>query len=102
MLATYHVFITFALFPAITADYFCNKSVGSNYGWIFTAYGVAGPLLAGYFKDSAQGSLQPDVWMMPFIIAGVVCLMGALIMSFAKRPGVGKKKWVKEAVVEPA
>ena len=112
MLATYHVFISFgmvygfifaaaligfnyggsfALFPAITADYFGNKSVGSNYGWVFTAYGVAGlagPLLAGYFKDTAEGSLQPSVWMTPFIIAGVVCLMGALLMSFAKRPAL--------------
>ncbi len=110
MLITYHVFInfgfvygfiiaaaligfnyggSFALFPAITADYFGNKSVGSNYGWMFTAYGVAGlagPLLAGYFKDAAQGASQPAVWMTPFIIAGGVCLLGAVIMAFTTRP----------------
>jgi OFA family oxalate/formate antiporter-like MFS transporter len=110
MLATYHVFISFgmvygfivaaaligfnyggsfALFPAITADYFGNKSVGSNYGWMFTAYGVAGlagPLLAGYFKDTAQGAADPGVWMTPFVVAGVVCLLGAFVMSMAKRP----------------
>jgi len=79
----------FALFPAITADYFGNKNVGSNYGWMFTAYGIAGlagPLLAGYFKDAAQGSAEPVVWMAPFIIAGAVCLLGAVIISFAARP----------------
>jgi OFA family oxalate/formate antiporter-like MFS transporter len=110
MLMTYHVFISFglvygfivaaaligfnyggsfALFPAITADYFGNKNVGSNYGWMFTAYGVAGlagPLLAGYFKDAAQGAAQPAVWMTPFIIAGAVCLLGAVVMAFTKRP----------------
>ena len=110
MLMTYHVFISFglvygfvvaaaligfnyggsfALFPAITADYFGNRNVGSNYGWMFTAYGVAGlagPLLAGYFKDAAQGGDQPSVWMTPFIIAGVVCLLGAVIMAFTTRP----------------
>jgi len=110
MLMTYHVFISFglvygfivaaaligfnyggsfALFPAITADYFGNKNVGSNYGWMFTAYGVAGlagPLLAGYFKDAAQGASQPAVWMTPFIIAGGVCLLGAVIMAFTNRP----------------
>ena len=110
MLMTYHVFISlgsvygfivvaaligfnyggsFALFPAITADYFGNKSVGSNYGWMFTAYGVAGlagPLLAGYFKDSAEGMAQPSVWMAPFIIAGVVCLLAAVVMAFMTRP----------------
>lgn len=110
MLAAYHVFITFgvvhgfivaaaligfnyggsfALFPAITADYFGNRNVGSNYGWIFTAYGVAGlagPLLAGYFKDAAQGAVDPGVWMTPFIVAGSVCLLGAVIMSTIRRP----------------
>ena len=110
MLITNHVFISYglaygiivvaamigfnyggsiALFPAITADYFGNKNVGSNYGWMFTAYGVAGlagPLLAGSFKDAAQGSAQPDVWMTPFIIAGGVCLLGAVIMAFTTRP----------------
>ncbi len=110
MLMTYHVFISFgfvngfivaaaligfnyggsfALFPAITADYFGNKNVGSNYGWMFTAYGVAGlagPLLAGYFKDAAQGASQPAVWMTPFIIAGGVCLLGSVIMAFTTRP----------------
>jgi MFS family permease len=110
MLATYHVFVTFgatggfifvaaligfnyggsfALFPAITADYFGDRNVGSNYGWMFTAYGVAGlagPLLAGYFKDSARGATDPSAWMTPFIIAGGVCLLGALIASFATRP----------------
>jgi MFS family permease len=112
MLATYHMFISFgmvngfifaaaligfnyggsfALFPAITADYFGNKNVGSNYGWMFTAYGVAGlagPLLAGYFKDAAQGAIDPRVWMAPFIIAGVVCLLGAGIMLAIRRPKV--------------
>ena len=110
MLMTYHVFISFgmvygfifaaaligfnyggafALFPAITADYFGNKNVGSNYGWMFTAYGIAGlagPLLAGHFKDAAQGAAQSSVWMTPFIIAGVVCLLGAVVMTFATRP----------------
>ncbi len=121
MLMTYHVFITygmvfgfisaaaligfnyggsFALFPAITADYFGNKNVGSNYGWMFTAYGIAGlagPLLAGYFKDSSQGASDPAVWMAPFMIAGVVCLLGAIIMFLttpprhvAVRAGTGK------------
>ena len=116
MLLTYHVFISlgmvhgfifaagligfnyggaFALFPAITADYFGNKNVGSNYGWMFTAYGIAGlagPLLAGYFKDAAQGAAQPSVWMTPFIIAGAVCLLGALVMTVTTRPHIDKRR----------
>jgi len=56
---------------------------------MFTAYGVAGlagPLLASYFKDTAQGAAHPGVWMTPFIIAGAVCLLGAVIMSLTRRP----------------
>jgi MFS family permease len=79
----------FALFPAITADYFGNKEVGRNYGWVFTAYGIAGitgPLLAGVFKDAAAMGASPKVWMTPFFIAGIACLLGALIMLFTKAP----------------
>ena len=56
---------------------------------MFTAYGIAGlagPLLAGYFKDAAQGAADPGIWMTPFVIAGAVCLVGAIIMSLTNRP----------------
>lgn len=110
VLMTYHVFITFgmvsgfiivaaligfnfggnfALFPAATADYFGNKNVGTNYGWMFTAYGIAGiagPLLAGFFKDAAKGTGHPVAWMAPFVIAGVSCLIGAVIVALMHRP----------------
>ncbi len=110
MLMTYHIFIrfgfsggfviaasvigfnfggNFALFPAITADYFGNKLVGRNYGWMFTAYGIAGiigPQLAGVFKDSAMGSGDPIVWMTPFIVAGVACIIGSIIMKMTHPP----------------
>lgn len=88
----------FALFPAITADFFGNKTVGRNYGWMFTAYGVAGiagPQLAGYFKDSASGSGEPVIWMTPFIIAGVACIIGGIIMMVTKPPKGDKKEAIK-------
>jgi OFA family oxalate/formate antiporter-like MFS transporter len=68
--------------------------VGRNYGWMFTAYGIAGiagPQLAGYFKDSASDTAGPVVWMKPFIIAGVACLLGCIIMILL-RPPKGIKK----------
>ncbi|MCB0563210.1 MAG: OFA family MFS transporter [Phaeodactylibacter sp.] len=79
----------FALFPAITADFFGNKRVGNNYGWMFTAYGIAGiagPQLAGWFKDAAENSSDPKVWMAPFIVAGVACLAGSVIMLLTQPP----------------
>jgi OFA family oxalate/formate antiporter-like MFS transporter len=120
MLMIYHVFITFgiasgfiaaaciigfnfggnfALFPAITADFFGNKNVGINYGWMFTAYGIAGiagPQLAGYFKDSAVDSSGPVVWMTPFIIAGVACILGGIIMIVIRPPKTNKSSTDKK------
>ena len=79
----------FALFPAATADFFGNKNVGQNYGWVFLAYGVAGiagPQVAGYFKDAAKGATDPSAWLTPFVIAGVACLAGAVIIALIKPP----------------
>jgi len=79
----------FALFPAVTADFFGNKAVGKNYGLVFFAYGIAGivgPQLAGIFKDAAKGADNPSAWLTPFIIAGIACLAGAFIILFAKPP----------------
>ncbi len=84
----------FALIPAATADYFGNKNVGANYGYVFTAYGIAGilgPQLAGYFKDSAVsglggGSGSPSHWMSPFVIAGLSCFVASVIIALTKAP----------------
>ncbi|MBN1364589.1 MAG: OFA family MFS transporter [Syntrophaceae bacterium] len=79
----------FALFPAITADYFGNKNVGLNYGYVFFSYGIAGvlgPQIAAHFKDAAKGSGDPSVWLTPFVIAGVACLLGAVITLISKPP----------------
>ena len=81
----------FALFPAATADYFGNKNVGKNYGWMFTAYGVGGivgPIMAGMFKDAGLEK-GVDAWFPAFIIAGIACLVGAAI-GLALRPPKAK------------
>jgi MFS family permease len=77
----------FALFPAATADFFGNKNVGINYGWVFLAYGIAGivgPQIAGYFKDAAAGDV--NAWVKPFIIAGISCLVAAAIALTLRAP----------------
>lgn len=63
----------FALFPAATADYFGNKNVGTNYPWVFMAYGVGGlvgPILGGYMGDQ-------QLWKWAFIPCGIACLVAA-------------------------
>ncbi len=72
----------FALFPAATADYFGNKNVGTNYPWVFLAYGVGGvvgPILGGVMGDA-------KTWMWAFIPAGIACLAAAVMMLFLKSP----------------
>lgn len=65
----------FALLPAATADYFGNRNVGTNYPWVFLAYGVGGlvgPILGGY-----MGDLQ--AWEWAFMPAGAACLVAAVV-----------------------
>ncbi|UCE62334.1 MAG: OFA family MFS transporter [Phycisphaerales bacterium] len=88
----------FALFPAATADFFGNKNVGTNYPWVFLAYGVAGiagPYIAGYFRDTATGV---EAWKTPFLVAGIACLAAAVLALMLKAP---KHKPVCECA-EPA
>ncbi|MCX7426565.1 MAG: OFA family MFS transporter [Planctomycetia bacterium] len=78
----------FALFPAATADFFGNKNVGTNYGWVFLAYGVAGiagPQVAGYFRDAAKGA-GVSAWFTPFMIAAVACFIAAGLALVLKSP----------------
>ncbi len=47
-----------ALMPAMTADFFGAKYVGANYGIVFSAWGICGFLVPGYFAsmlDAARG-----------------------------------------------
>jgi OFA family oxalate/formate antiporter-like MFS transporter len=84
----------FALFPAATADFFGNKTVGVNYPWVFLAYGVAGivgPQIAGRLTDAAAkagtGAVSAAAWHAPFIIAGIACLVAAVIGLLLRPPG---------------
>jgi OFA family oxalate/formate antiporter-like MFS transporter len=77
----------FALFPSATADYFGTKNFGMNYGWIFTAYGVAGilgPVVGGVLFDVTQQ------YMMAFVFAGVLCFLAAgcsvVVWSLGRAP----------------
>jgi MFS transporter, OFA family, oxalate/formate antiporter len=64
----------FALFPSLTADCFGTKNFGINYGWIFTAYGVAGiigPIVGGVLFDVT------GQYILAFVFAGTLCFLAA-------------------------
>jgi MFS family permease len=60
----------FGTMPSFNADYFGTKYLGQNYGYILTAWGVAGlvgPFIAGRVKDatgSFSGALVPMAIML--------------------------------------
>ena len=77
----------FALFPSATSDYFGTKNFGMNYGWIFTAYGVAGilgPVVGGVLFDVTE------TYVLAFVFAGVLCFVAAsssvVVWALARRP----------------
>lgn len=77
----------FALFPSATADYFGTKHFGINYGFIFTAYGVAGilgPVVGGVLFDVTQE------YVIAFVFAGTLCFLAAassvVVWALARRP----------------
>ncbi len=79
----------FALFPAITADYFGNTTVGKNYGFVFFSYGLAGifgPQIAAFFRDAASTGAGVDAWATPFLIASVGCFIAAGLTLINKPP----------------
>lgn len=76
----------FALFPAITADIFGTEHVGSNYPYVFLAYGVGGllgPILGGYLGDMGNFPLA-------FTICGISCIVGAATIAATTPPKNGQ------------
>jgi OFA family oxalate/formate antiporter-like MFS transporter len=72
-----------ALMPSLTADYFGTKSLGQNYGYLFSAWGVAGlggPYMIDYIK-STTGAFTNAMYAIT-----VACVLGLVLCFFSKRP----------------
>lgn len=73
----------FTLFPATLLQYYGPTAQGSNYGLLFTAWGVAGfcgPYLGGKLQ-AATGS-----FFVPFIVSACVLAVAVLILLSLKAP----------------
>jgi OFA family oxalate/formate antiporter-like MFS transporter len=73
----------FTLFPAATADFYGVRNLGVNYGWVFTAFGVAGvtgSVLGGRVRD-LFGS-----YTYAFVTCGIMLLVGAVLAFTLKAP----------------
>lgn len=72
-----------ALMPSVTADYYGPKNVGANYGLLFTAWGVCGFVVPGYFagvtdRASSAGNLAAGYNEVYLTLAGMA-LAGAAV-----------------------
>ncbi len=73
----------FTLFPATCLHYYGPTAQGSNYGLLFTAWGLAGfagPYAAGALLDATK------TYSSPFIIAAVIVAISTLILAITKPP----------------
>lgn len=64
--------------PAITADYYGVKNLGSNYGIVFQAFGIAaiaGPIIAAFL------GLEKS-----FLVAAILSIISAIMVLFVKPP----------------
>ncbi len=73
----------FTLFPATCLQYFGQTAQGSNYGLLFSSWGLAGfagPYVGGWLKD------MTGTYYVPFLVGGVVVAVSVVIMALIKPP----------------
>jgi len=68
-----------SLFPSFAKDYWGTKNYGLNYGALFTAWGVGGFVMG---KVSEMLNAQPGGLGSSFMLAGVLCAVGAAMTIF--------------------
>jgi MFS transporter, OFA family, oxalate/formate antiporter len=79
----------FSLMPSITADFFGIKNLGVNYGLVFSGWGIAaviGPILGGY------AMIKSGTYTMSYIVAGILLIIGTLLVKLIKTPTVNASK----------
>lgn len=81
--ATYGALL--ALFPATTWDWFGLKNAGTNYGLIFTSWGLGGlfgPIIAGRIIDVT------GEYNMVYIFSAILLIVAAIMALFTKKPKI--------------
>ncbi len=74
----------FTLFPATCLQYFGQQAQGTNYGLLFTSWGLAGfmgPFVGGWLKDLT------GTYLVPFMVSAAMVLIPVVIFTVIKPPG---------------
>jgi OFA family oxalate/formate antiporter-like MFS transporter len=79
-----------AMMPSFTADFYGPKNVGANYGLVFTAWGICGFIVPGYFAKIVQaakdaGNVAAGYNQTYFTLAGM-CVIGIVLVLILRRP----------------
>jgi OFA family oxalate/formate antiporter-like MFS transporter len=98
-----------SLFPATCADLWGTKSLGLNYGILFTAWGlggVFGPILAGAIADSTGSYEKAYLTAAGLLIGAAVLAMFSYVAVSVEGPGeitirIGAKKKAAAATSAP-
>ncbi|GAB4404334.1 MAG: OFA family MFS transporter [Bryobacter sp.] len=79
-----------ALMPALTADFYGAKHMGTNYGLLFTAWGLCGFVVPGYFASKLDLSRQAGTLMQGYseiFITLALIAASAAVLSWATMRG---------------
>ena len=82
MVVTFAYGAMLAVYPSAVADFYGTKNLGSNYGVLFTAWGVGGligPMLAGAILDATGG------YLMAYYSSAALCFIAAMV-GFIMKP----------------
>jgi OFA family oxalate/formate antiporter-like MFS transporter len=79
-----------ALMPSMTADYYGSKNVGANYGLLFSAWGICGFVVPGYFApimDAARaaGNLAAG-YNRVYLTLAAFAACGGVVAAVLRRP----------------
>jgi len=90
-----------SIFPSVTKDLWGIKHFGTNYGLLFTAWGVGGFVMG---RLSQMLNVASNSFSTSFLTAGVLLLLGAVLTFFFKsevkeqRPSLIKLKVAPESI----
>jgi OFA family oxalate/formate antiporter-like MFS transporter len=79
-----------ALMPSLTADYYGQNSIGGNYGLVFSAFGMCGFLVPGYFEGlldrAREGGNLAGGYNEVYGKLAVISAVGAAIAALLRTP----------------
>jgi OFA family oxalate/formate antiporter-like MFS transporter len=80
-----------AVMPSFTADYFGPRNVGANYGILFSAWGLCGFIVPGYFASIMEQARQSGNlaagYNQVYVSLAVLALVGLALAFLARKPG---------------